>query len=395
MAKRPSECEIEELSSGKKPDCDPEAGSFAMTVFGNKDIVSGVIAPFLSLLSLFQLSRVCKRLQTILATNPTLNLAKQYTGRVSDFKLMVCKDKTDLRVTRYMTCFRPMIAHRTVNYQMPVPRYTLAPGTWWRAAEQAIDNSRDCKDTLMYIEEHLVLPLLKRSPLPDEELTRHVDLIYQMGNLANIQRRYESDYTDTIDRDTAALVTYRIQNPKLAVTLLYRYCHAFAPANVYKNAFLQWASKCAQMGANKTVRDALINELTHPASVWHNECLLLASAMSNPAFFDNEYVRLGSVSLENLTVFCALAGSDEMFSHVISRYVNKETLHSALRKLTELSSDESSWTVAQAFAFRTFVNDRELLFEPFSMERYHSERMLEFKNNGICRLKEAIEGARK
>ena len=125
-------------------------------VFSMRDIVQKVLAPLLDLETLFNLSRVNRRLRTLLHENPLLEAAKGYKGTMDDYPDFAVEHMTNLRVTEWMARRWKATFPLIVNLNGGI--YTTA-----------CDYDHFLK--------HLVWPLLEKSKLPDEELSQHLALI--------------------------------------------------------------------------------------------------------------------------------------------------------------------------------------------------------------------------
>lgn len=277
------------------------------TVFSMRDIVQKVLAPLLDLQTLFNLSRVNRRLRTLLHEDKTLEEAKGYTGTMADYPdFVVVKHMSNLRVTAWMARRWKATYPLVVDYNGGV--YSVE------------------QDTVHFMQ-HLIGPLLNRSKLPDEELSRHMEVICtavfpeeeeELSNVHRYKRDRPVSYLDHMIEDIARLACIRIRSPKTAMMLISAFVRSASP----ENTRVMWnrALLISQVSGNANLSCAIVEAHgpLHPAVNHQEMMLLLACASGKPDFFESEYIRCGKcVSIPELILFAKICNQNGMVRYIL------------------------------------------------------------------------------
>lgn len=317
-----------------------------LQVFTTRDLVVHKLAPLLDLLTLFNLSRVNRRLHELLSQTNTLQTVLKYKGNAASDLPGTFLEYPDERITAYMTTRRKRYSLAKHDPYLPFGFDYIVP--WEVVSVFARVAHRDMRANIIehYLKE-LVFPFVRDSKLPDEQLTKHLELLYPaLFRPAFTEFRFRqrvSDETCELLRLLIIMVARRVQGADLVMWHCDLYRDTVAretgtyPIGVYDIALLH-----AQGGGNKVVREAMsgcIRQLGMSPRVG-KMTLLLAATGSNPAYFDAEYVRLGKcVSTIELLICSSFWESEDMFFHILDTLGSKKILEQAWITLRTFSRE--------------------------------------------------------
>jgi hypothetical protein len=321
---------------------DETIDSWALTVlpvkmvFSMRDIVQKVLAPLLDLETLFNLSRVNRRLRTLLHLEPLLEAAKGYKGTMADYPEFVVEHMTEPRVTEWMA--RRWKATYPLIVEFGGGIYTT-----------------ECDYD--HFLKHLVWPLLEKSKLPDEELSQHMALIVaavfpewfserrteKMRSYLMSQSSYPMLDRDSLLEKIAHAACKRIHDPVTAMTLIELFVTLVVKKTQFQEMSPFWdrALLFAQIAGNARLATAIVAvhgplkpEENHPKMM-----LLFACASGKLDFFEQEYARLGKcIPIPELILFAKLCEQVGMVRYLIDVHCSIGDLEKTMQYINRVNA---------------------------------------------------------
>lgn len=294
-----------------------ELAKAAGQVFGSHDLVPNMIAPLLDLRSLFNLSRVNRRLQKLLYWTPTLEKVRHYKGTLADFPKTLLAH-LDVRISRYMS-EGPWVR----NVPRDLERERLDETDGWTREELQLE----------YILEQVVSPLVFSTAISDDDLTEHMTAIhagilcsfstknfdYGLWNLERI--RMAECVTKQVARRVKSIPVFKWFFDELSVSPSIDYGEYYG--------LLHRFALVSQTGANTVVRDHCMIQMGHlnPKNAASQPLLFSAIVSDNVSHFESEYIRLGKCTSIGVALAAAAmpkGPNGRIFSHLLKTATRRD-----------------------------------------------------------------------
>lgn len=286
-------------------------------VFGSHDLVPNMIAPLLDLRSLFNLSRVNRRLRELLYWTPTLKKVRHYKGTLADFPKTLLVH-LDVRISQYMS-EGPWA--RNVPRKFEEERLDETGG-WTREEHQ-----------LEYILEQVVSPLVFSTTVSDDDLTEHMTAIHASILCSFSTKNFIYGLWKPESFRMVECVTKQVARRVKSIPVFKWFFElSVSPSIDFGEHYglLHRFALVSQTGVNTVVRDycmVLMGGHLIPKNAASQPLLFSAIASDNVSHFESEYIRLGKCTSIGVALAAAAmpkGPNGRIFSHLLKTATRRD-----------------------------------------------------------------------